>query len=68
MEKLAARVMVVFTYALGIESDFFAKYIDNPISALRALNYPEQRIGAEENQLRACAHSDYGSLTILLPQ
>jgi isopenicillin N synthase-like dioxygenase len=68
MEKLAARVMVVFTYALGIESDFFAKYIDNPISALRALNYPEQRIGAEENQLRAGAHSDYGSLTILLPQ
>ena len=28
MEKLAARVMIVFTYALGIDSGFFTKYID----------------------------------------
>ena len=41
---------------------------DAPISALRALNYPEQHVPPQPGQLRAGAHTDYGSLTILLPQ
>ena len=44
------------------------KFIDTPISALRALNYPEQLVPPKPGQLRAGAHTDYGSLTILLPQ
>ena len=35
---------------------------------MRALNYPEQTVAPQPGQLRAGAHSDYGSLTILLPQ
>lgn len=68
MEKLATRIMKIFACALRLEHDFFDQYIDNPISALRAINYPEQEIPPEDKQLRAGAHSDYGSLTILLPQ
>ena len=40
MEELAARVMRVFAVALDLPEDFFAPFIDAPISALRALNYP----------------------------
>ena len=68
MEKLAARVMKIFACALKLENNYFDQYINAPISALRALNYPEQKVPPKERQLRAGAHSDYGSLTILLPQ
>jgi isopenicillin N synthase-like dioxygenase len=68
MEDLAARVMRLFAAALTLPEDYFAGMIDYPVSALRALNYPEQTIAPKPGQLRAGAHSDYGSLTILLPQ
>ncbi|MEX0344078.1 MAG: isopenicillin N synthase family dioxygenase [Rhizobiaceae bacterium] len=69
MEGLAARIMRVFALALDLPEDYFASYIDQPISALRALNYPHQEGDiAKPGQLRAGAHSDYGSLTILLPE
>ncbi len=67
MEALAARIMSVMALALGREADFFAPYIDRPISALRALNYPETPGPALTGQQGAGAHTDYGSLTILLP-
>ena len=68
MEDLASRIMVLFAAALRLPDDYFAAFIDHPISALRALNYPEQTVAPQPGQLRAGAHSDYGSLTILLPQ
>ena len=68
MEDLASRIMVMFAAALSLPEDYFAPFIDHPISALRALNYPEQTVAPQPGQLRAGAHSDYGSLTILLPQ
>ena len=68
MESLAARIMRIFATALGLPECYFARFINAPISALRALNYPEQRVQPMPGQLRAGAHSDYGSLTILLPQ
>ncbi len=68
MEDLAERIMRVFAVALGLPEEFFQPYIDQPISALRALNYPEQTRLPQPGQLRAGAHTDYGSLTILLPQ
>jgi isopenicillin N synthase-like dioxygenase len=48
--------------------DFFDPHIANPISALRALHYPATTGAPREKQQRAGAHTDYGSLTILLPQ
>jgi isopenicillin N synthase-like dioxygenase len=68
MEDLAARIMRVFAVGLRLEEHFFDSYVDTPISALRALNYPEQHVEPKPGQLRAGAHTDYGSLTILLPE
>ena len=68
MEILASKIMQIFAAALRLEEKFFSPYIDQPISALRALNYPAQKKLPKIGQLRAGAHSDYGSLTILLPE
>ena len=68
MESLAKRIMVAFAEALGLESSYFDSFINNPISALRALHYPETKDIINDKQQRAGAHTDYGSLTILLPQ
>jgi isopenicillin N synthase-like dioxygenase len=68
IEALAARVMKVFAVALGLPETHFAPFLDAPISALRALNYPALARPPAPGQIRAGAHTDYGSLTILLPQ
>ena len=65
-EKLAADLMRIFALALDLPESFFADKIDHHISALRIINYPEQRVAPLPGQLRAGAHSDYGTLTILL--
>jgi isopenicillin N synthase-like dioxygenase len=68
MEDLAARIMRLFAAALRLPEDYFAPFIDAPVSALRALNYPRQDAAPKPGQIRAGSHTDYGSLTILLPQ
>ena len=68
MEDLAARIMAAFAVALNLPDDHFAPFIANPISALRALHYPATVAAPQAGQQRAGAHTDYGSLTILLPQ
>ncbi|TCM54373.1 isopenicillin N synthase-like dioxygenase [Rhizobium sp. PP-F2F-G48] len=68
MEDLAARIMRLFAVALDLPDTHFDGFITTPISALRALNYPQQHVAPKPGQLRAGAHTDYGSLTILLPQ
>ena len=68
MEALAERVMRLFACALELPKDHFAPYIEAPISALRLLNYPATKGVPLVRQQRAGAHTDYGSLTILLPQ
>lgn len=68
MGRLAARIMSLFAVALRLPEDFFESKIDRHASALRALNYPELEASPRAGQLRAGAHSDYGSLTILLAE
>ena len=68
MEQLAARIMVAFAAALGLPDTYFQPFISAPISALRALNYPATTLVPLDQQQRAGAHTDYGSLTILRPQ
>jgi isopenicillin N synthase-like dioxygenase len=68
MEALAARIMRLFAVALELPEGYFDPVIGQPISALRALNYPATTAAPEDRQQRAGAHTDYGSLTILLPQ
>ena len=68
MEDLAVRVMRAFAHALELPGEHFTPFIDAPISALRALHYPATVGKPLDKQHRAGAHTDYGSLTILLPQ
>ncbi|MBL7239225.1 2OG-Fe(II) oxygenase [Komagataeibacter rhaeticus] len=68
MEKLAERIMRLFACALGLPEAYFNPYFRAPISSLRGLNYPEQDTAPQPGQIRAGAHSDYGTLTLLLPQ
>lgn len=68
IESVAARVMSAFAQSLDLPEDFFAQFNTDPVSALRALHYPATKDGAAIGQQRAGAHTDYGALTILLPQ
>ncbi|MHB1486841.1 MAG: isopenicillin N synthase family dioxygenase [Acidimicrobiales bacterium] len=65
MSELSAVLMSIFAVGLELPVTFFSDKIDRHISMLRALNYPDQPEPPAEGQLRAGAHSDYGSLTIL---
>jgi isopenicillin N synthase-like dioxygenase len=65
MSGLAVTLMRLFALALGLPEGFFDLKIDRHISRLRVRNYPAPVVPPVPGQLRAGAHSDYGSLTIL---
>lgn len=68
MEGLAARIMTIFALALELPEDFFADKTDKAVNLLRAVRYPAQNEPPLERQLRSGAHTDYGTLTILLAE
>ncbi len=57
--------MRLFALGLGVAENFFDAAVDRPISRLRIRNYPPPALPPRPGQIRAGAHSDYGSLTIL---
>jgi isopenicillin N synthase-like dioxygenase len=66
MAILVERVMSLMALGLGLPSGYFGPFIDRHTSALRSLHYPDLRgHGVQPGQLRAGAHSDYGTLTLL---
>jgi isopenicillin N synthase-like dioxygenase len=65
MGALAELLMRIFARALGLPERYFDDKVDRHISRLRVRNYPAQLVPPEPGQIRAGAHSDYGSLTIL---
>jgi isopenicillin N synthase-like dioxygenase len=65
MADLVARIMTLFAEALQLPSNFFDSRIDRHTSALRLLNYPALVEAPEPGQLRAGAHTDYGTVTVL---
>ncbi len=65
MERLAHRLMRAFALALGLPPTYFDHRIDRHITGLAAHHYPAQPVAAAPGQLRAGAHTDFGSLTIL---
>lgn len=67
MTKLSADMMRLFAAALDLEEDHFAPSIDRHISILSAMFYPDQADPPEPGQLRAGAHTDFGTMTILKP-
>ncbi len=63
--ELAATLMRVFALALDLPGGYFTDKIDRHRSFLRIINYPDQTAEPLPGQLRAGAHTDYGTLTIL---
>lgn len=59
-------IMALMATAVGLPDDWFTGSIDRHTSALRLLHYPDlAEHGVLPAQLRAGAHSDYGTLTLL---
>ena len=66
LADLAARLLSAMAVGLGMDDDTFSSSIDRHTSALRLLHYPHiDPTAVEPGQLRAGAHSDYGTLTLL---
>jgi isopenicillin N synthase-like dioxygenase len=61
---VAEQLMSVMAVALELPEGYFGPLIDHPISAMRAIHYPPLD-GSSDGALRAGAHTDYGTLTIL---
>ena len=71
MAALAARLLSMMAVALEMPADHFEPLIDRHTSAMRALDYPGrddlEGMGlCDDERLGASAHTDYGTLTILL--
>ena len=67
MSGLARELMCMFAVGLQLPETFFDDKIDKHISMFRVLSYPAQTEPPLPGQMRAGAHSDYGSLTVVLP-
>lgn len=65
MNALARRLMSAFARGLDLDPEFFDAAIDKDISMLRAIHYPHMDTPPLPGQMRAGAHTDYGSLTIV---
>ncbi|MGA9279117.1 isopenicillin N synthase family dioxygenase [Ilumatobacter sp.] len=68
VEQVASDIMAVAAIALGLNEDHFVPSLDKSISVMRANNY-QRRPSApapEAGQMRMGAHTDYGSITVLL--
>ena len=67
MGTLAADLMRLSALALDLPESYFDDKINCHISRLNVRLYPEQKIAPLPGQLRAAAHTDYGTVTILKP-
>jgi isopenicillin N synthase-like dioxygenase len=67
MGALAADLMRLSALALDLPEAYFDDKIDRHISRLNIRLYPEQKTAPLPGQLRAAAHTDYGTVTILKP-
>ncbi len=65
MSELSARLLSIMAIALKLEPTYFEPMLRYHSSALRAVNYPHLAKLPQPGQLRAGAHTDYGTLSIL---
>jgi len=65
MDDLARTLRQMFCRAIGLPADHFEPAFVDHLSAVRVIDYPEQVTAPLPGQMRAGAHTDYGSLTIL---
>ena len=65
MERVATEVLRIFALALGLDEHHFDHKVDRHTSTMRAILYPALIEAPLPGQLRAGAHTDYGTVTIL---
>ena len=67
MSTLSRDLLRVFALALGLEERWFDARIDKEMSSLCVNHYPALQARPLPGQLRAGAHTDYGTVTIVAP-
>jgi isopenicillin N synthase-like dioxygenase len=65
MSDLGARMMRLMAQALALDQDFFADKFAHESSIARLIRYPALAAAPLAGQLRAGAHSDYGTVTFV---
>jgi isopenicillin N synthase-like dioxygenase len=65
-QALCVKVMDALALALALPADFFAQFTRDPSCRLRLLHYPEQPGQPEPGEKGCGAHTDFGSVTVLL--
>ncbi len=65
MTRVSDTLMAAFAVALGLDGGYFQDKIDRHLSSLVVHHYPPQTVPPQPGQMRAGAHTDFGSLTVL---
>ena len=65
-ETAGARVLKAIALHLGLERDFFDPTIEDGNSVMRLLHYPPMDSAAAQGAIRAAAHGDINTITLLL--
>lgn len=66
LSQLSARLLSMMARSLGLDTQYFDPMINRHTSAMRALNYPVTDSATSAGGQRAGAHTDYGTLTLLM--
>jgi len=67
MGRLGRDLLVIFAAALRLDEQFFLASFSRECSKLVVRHYPDQYATPKPGQLRAGAHTDFGTITILAP-
>lgn len=65
MRWLGDRVLDIIATSLNVERSYFDDKYDHQSSVSRVVRYPAQTTTADDGQLRAGEHTDYGTVTFL---
>lgn len=65
-EQAGARVLEAIAIHLGLPHDWFAAAVEDGNSVMRLLHYPPIAAGNAEGAVRAAAHGDINTITLLL--
>ncbi len=66
MIELGKRLIRYIALSLDLPEGYFDPGLSDPMCTVRILHYPQHASDAEFNQLGAGAHTDWGSITMLL--
>jgi isopenicillin N synthase-like dioxygenase len=67
-DRLSAELMHICARALGLPDIWFDDKIDRPSSSMTAQHYPKLLVSPKRGEIRGGAHTDFGTLTLLLTE